>query len=393
MSVNNSSFQRNCNISLIANTIKMSKGISRINISEELSLYKSSVTNIVSILLENKIIEESDEITTSKRIGPKAKLLKLNPKVGNIVGIEINHNFYKIVFVNFAGDTIYQDDGVVPKNESLPDIIDYAMKKVLTIKDLLPTPILAINFGIAGIIDSRNGVIEYLGELDIHNFDIYEYGKQKYGIPFYCDNDANCCSWFELMEKQNSKSDDFLTVYAVTKLNSSAKIKNSYTGIGLGMSLVINNSVYTGKNFKAGEYLSYSWDGDNSKQSGIDENTLKSVNQNEKSFRLWLKDLCTSLLTIISILDISTLFLLGDTFNDKQTIMQFIQEDSPSFLAILKKEKINIEFEKNSNFIVAKGAALMFLQKLFNVPSLFEVKDKTYLEWDNIFDIIKNGER
>lgn len=391
MSVNNSSFQRNCNISLIANKIRKNTGNSRVKIAEDLNLYKSSVTNIVSILLENHIVNEFSENITNNMQGRKAKILRLNPSVGNIVGIEISSQYYKIVFVNFAGETIYKDSGKI-FTTSFTEIIDYVMEKVTSITKLLSKPILAINFGIAGVIDSRNGVIKYFNELNIHDFDIYEYGLKNYGIPFYCDNDAHCCSWYELIKRQNDSLGDFLTVYTVRQSERIEGYTNRFTGIGIGMSFVTNNSVYSGRNFKSGEYISSSWNGNVDSQSGIDKSILEDALFSEKSFRIWLKDLCTSLIPIISVLDIKNLFLLGESFCKKDQIINYIKEDSPILYKLLEKENIKLNFEKDSSFVVATGSALMFLQKLFNVPTLTEVKEKTYNEWDNLFKIIKNGE-
>ncbi len=391
MSVNNSSFQRNCNISLIANRIRKNTGNTRVQIAEELNLYKSSVTNIVSILLENNIIQESSETISNTMQGRKAKILRMNPEVGNIVGIEINPQYYKIVFVNFAGETIYKDGGEMPKM-IFTEMIDYVMNKVISISKLLSKRILSINFGIAGIIDSRNGVILYFNEMDIHNFDIYEYGVKKYGIPFYCDNDAHCCSWYELVQRQNDHLGDFLTVYSVRQSEIIVGNENRFTGIGIGMSMVVNNSVYSGKNFKSGEYVSSSWNGDTDCQSGISKAILKDALADEKSFRIWFADLCVSLIPIISVLDINTLFLLGESFADKNKILNYLEEDSPNLYKLIDRENITLDFEEENDFIVAKGSALMFLQKLFNVPTLTEVKDKTYIEWDDLFDFLKNGE-
>lgn len=391
MSINNSSYQRNCNISLIASKIRKNSGNSRVQIAEDLKLYKSSVTNIVSILLEEKIIVESSETVNNGLQGRKAKLLRLNKDVGNVVGIEINPQFYKIVFVNFIGETIYKDSGEMPKI-SFTEMIDYVMKKVLNINKLLSKTILAINFGIAGMIDTRNGVVLYFNELDIHNFNIYDYGIKKYGIPFYCDNDAHCCSWYELVKNQDDPLGDFLTVYTVKHSGKETGSLSRFTGIGIGMSFVINNAVYAGKNFRSGEYISSTWNGDIDSQTNLDKGVLKETLTDPKSFRIWLKDLCTSLIPIISILDITNLFLLGESFEDKLKITKYIEEDSPLLLKFLEKENINLDFENDNSYIVAKGSALMYLQKLFNVPTLTEVKDKTYHQWDNLFEIIRNGE-
>lgn len=390
MSINNSSYQRNCNISLIASKIRKNTGNSRVQIAEDLNLYKSTVTNIVSILLEEKIIIESSETVNNISQGRKAKLLRLNKEVGNVVGIEINPQFYKIVFVNFIGETIYKDSGEMPKIP-FTEMIDYVMNKVLSINKLLTKTILAINFGIAGIIDSRNGVLIYFNELDIHNFDLFNYGLKNYGIPFYCDNDANCCSWYELVTNQDDPLGDFLTVYTVRHSDELRIIPSKFTGIGIGMSFVVNNVVNTGKKFKSGEYKSYSWDGKSENQTNLGKDVLKDALYNPESFRIWLKDLCKSLIPIISILDVSNVFLLGESFENQEQISKYIEEDSPILMKLLEDEGINLNFEVDNSYIVAKGSALMYLQKLFNVPTLTEVKDKTYHEWNHLFETIRHG--
>lgn len=381
MSINNSNFQRNSNISLIANRIRTNKNYSRVQIAEDLNLYKSSVTNLVSILLENNIlIEELDSVNSG--IGRKAKSLKLNSEVGNVVGIELTPNSYKLVVVNFLGEVIYTDTGELTQS-NIEAMIDYVMEKTLQINLLLKSPILAVNFGIAGTIDTKNGKIIYFNELDLKNFDLYEYGLKYYGIPFYCDNDANCCAWYEIVKSKDLG--DFLAIYTVNHRN-----EDFYKGIGIGLGIGLNSSVYSGLKYRVGEYLSYSWNQDINCQNGLDKTVCEKACTELKSFRIWFNDLCKSLIPILSTLDVQNVFFIGESFNDNKDIKAMIKEDTPSLYSLLENENITIHIEKEDPFIVAKGSALMFLQKLFNLPLLEEVKDRTYINWDDIFKILRD---
>mgnify|MGYP001017160406 CR=1 FL=1 len=59
MRINNNNFQKNSNISRIIEEIWKKSQISRIDIARELKLYRSTVSNIINSLLDNKIILEN----------------------------------------------------------------------------------------------------------------------------------------------------------------------------------------------------------------------------------------------------------------------------------------------------------------------------------------------
>lgn len=58
MPIDNNVFQKNANTSLIARLIWQRKSISRAEVARELGLYRSTVTNISSYLIEAGIIKE-----------------------------------------------------------------------------------------------------------------------------------------------------------------------------------------------------------------------------------------------------------------------------------------------------------------------------------------------
>ncbi len=61
MRINNNNFQKNANTSLVAQLIWKSPGISRVDIARELNLYRSTVTNIISALIDDEVVYEGEE--------------------------------------------------------------------------------------------------------------------------------------------------------------------------------------------------------------------------------------------------------------------------------------------------------------------------------------------
>ena len=103
----NNDFQRISNISQAFEIIWREKEISRIDIARKLNAYRSTVSNIIDILLENKIICEGQRGEAGEKGGRKPIYLSINKAFGAIAGIELQPEFYNVVVIDFSGETIF----------------------------------------------------------------------------------------------------------------------------------------------------------------------------------------------------------------------------------------------------------------------------------------------
>lgn len=97
-------------------------------------------------------------------------------------------------------------------------------------------------------------------------------------------------------------------------------------------------------------------------------------------------DLFSSLVPVVSVLDPRVVFIHGKPFSDQKKITALLEEDCPQFLAILKKINCKLVFDAEDESVVAKGAAMMYLQKLFAVPELSEMESRAHFTWDDVID-------
>ncbi|WP_320130345.1 ROK family protein [uncultured Sphaerochaeta sp.] len=383
MRINNNNFQKNANTSLVAQLIWKSPGISRVDIARELCLYRSTVTNIISSLIDNEVVYEGEEGSGMSRGGRKPIILRLNQRFGCVVGFDIQPSHYRAVILDITGSVLWQDRGNLPKVD-FDGILLFLMDKVLSEVKKIKIPLLAVCAGVPGIVNTENGIIVYAEPFKLHNYDFHSFFEKRYAVPVFVENDANCTAWLEMTTNRNIHLGDFVCLIA--DYHEGNYKFGDCSGIGLGIGLSIGGKVYAGAHHSAGEFCSLSWREDSIGQNGLPKDLLVESATNPTALALWMKDLFASLVPVLSVLDPRFIFIHGKPFEDDEKIMEMLKNDSPQFLALLEKIGCKMIFNAHDESVVAKGAATMYLQKLFAVPELSEIESRTHFDWDDVID-------
>ena len=111
MPINNNIFQKNANTALVTQAIWLSGEVSRVDISRSLHLYRSTVTNIISFLLDSGVVLEGETSSSPSQGGRKPILLKLNDNFGCVFGIDIQPSHYRLSILSFSGKTLCEEKG------------------------------------------------------------------------------------------------------------------------------------------------------------------------------------------------------------------------------------------------------------------------------------------
>ncbi len=381
MRINNNNFQKNANTSLVAQLIWRTPGISRVDIARELNLYRSTVTNIISSLIEHRVVYEGEEGSGMARGGRKPIILKLNERFGCVVGFDIQPSHYRAVILNLSGDLLWEGVGMIP-DVHFDGIIDFLMDIVLVEISRIGIPLLGVCIGIPGIVDSDRGIIRYAEPFKVVDYDLYDYFTSRYDAAVLVENDANCCAWLEMTLNRQVNLGDFICV--IGDFHEGNYTFEDRSGIGVGIGLSIGGRVYHGSHAAAGEFCSLSWRKDCPGQTGLPDDLLVNSAHDEEAWRIWLRDLFASLVPVISVMDPRVIFIHGCPFADEAKIRRELDELVPQFPAVLEKVGCQLVFNAQDEAVVAKGAAMMFLQKLFAVPELSEMDSRCHFDWDYV---------
>ena len=383
MPANNNLFQRNANISMIAQLIWRESGITRVDISRRLGLNKSTVSNIISALLTAGLVNEGEHKDSCALGGRKPIGLSINRNFGCVFGFDLQPSHYRSVIMGVDGSILWEKKGS-KKQVSFENFICSVIDEAFLAHKGMGIPLLALSFSIPGEIDSREGTIIHSYPFRTDNFAFKSFLRAKYDYPIYVDNDANCAAWLDLHQNLGRGfSSNALSV--VADFHEEA-LRNDYVaGIGTGMGIIIDGTVYRGSHNSAGEFRSLSWKDGDDNQSGLGLDILKKTLTDTEALSVWMVDTFHSLVPLCAVMDFQKVILHGNPFVNSDFVMEILENRIPAFPGILKRTKCELVFNAEDEAVSAKGAALMYLHELYSIPDL-EGDNSERWSWDEVME-------
>ncbi|MEJ5187598.1 MAG: ROK family transcriptional regulator [Breznakiellaceae bacterium] len=391
MRINNNTFQRDANISLVAQTIWRHPGISRIDIARALNLYRSTVTNIIQNLIEAGIVYEAEAGEVTPQGGRRPILLRINEKMGCVVGLEIQPDFYRAAVTNIYGQRLYEEEKPL-KDSSLAAVFAFLFDHLRTVVENIRLPFLGISIALPGIINPDEGIIIQSDPFDLTNYHFYREVAARYPVPIMIENDANCCAWEDLNRYRDTPLEDFISVLA--EYHTKNPLTGLRSGVGVGMGIALGGKIHYGKRYAAGEFTSVLWQQGKSGQFELSDEVMLHVADNEGAYRQFLIELFKSLKPIVSVFDPEVLFFHGEACRNRTVVLELLEKDEQHGLkSVLQRVGCRLELSPGDIFDVAHGAASMFVHRLFSVPELTDRKGSYRISWEEIFERVKNGTR
>jgi biotin operon repressor len=360
MQVNNR-FQKNANISMVTQLIWRNPGISRVEIARNLKLYRSTVSNIINTLVDKGIVVEIEEGESLPQGGRKPIYLGLNEQFGCVAGIEIQPTGYRCVVLSISNTVLFSISGELPCLP-FPDMVDAILSNLYPEIDRIQLPLLAVCIGMPGIIDSRNGVIVESVPFSLRNYAFCQKFFYKYKVPFYIENDANCLVWKELARSNERSLRNFVCINIDE--NSLEYQNGGSSGLGIGIGVAIDGSIYAGNQNASSEFI---------------------ANADKGLFTEFVVELFSRFVSVVAVLKPEMVFAYGDLVKHSAEVRRIINGCVPQFNAILERTSCGFSFADSSIFSVSTGAALMYFLQLFSIPGYHFDKVASVADWDAVF--------
>lgn len=228
--------KRESSISFVLDAIRKYGPINRYEIAKKTSLSPATITNITNLLINAGFIAEDPSPITKR--GRRPINLSLSDETHLAVGIEIDTKHVRGIVIGLRGNIL--EEKIINIDECTPE---YIFKKVLEtynllIKNLNKGEIIGVGIGIPGLIDPVNKKIIFsavLGWKDICTEDFLK----DLDIPYFIEDNVRAITLGELWYGAGIGRDNLLCIGA---------------GRGISVGIVINGSVYSGPNNRAGEF-------------------------------------------------------------------------------------------------------------------------------------------
>jgi len=121
--------------------------------------------------------------------------------------------------------------GIIDKIEGV--IHSTLNKSGVTMKDID-----GVGIGLPGQVDARTGLLKFAPGLRLKNINVCTNLKSRLNVPVFANNDVKCSTLAELHFGHGKVFSNFVCVFV---------------GTGIGAGIVINNELFNGKTFSAGE--------------------------------------------------------------------------------------------------------------------------------------------
>lgn len=230
---------RAINRSKVLNTIKNQGPVSRTKIAEKTGLSAATITSISGELIENGLVFEKEAGDSSG--GRRPILLALNTKGGCVIGLKLAEDHVTAAMTDLRA-TVSAKLTQSLSNQSIEAAVNTmqgVVNSLLEEKHFRKEQFLGVGVGLAGIIDSRNGMLRHSPIFGWKNVPLGAMLADKLGVPVHIDNDVNTLTITELWFGQGKGVNNFMTVTI---------------GRGVGLGLVLNGQVYLGALGGAGEF-------------------------------------------------------------------------------------------------------------------------------------------
>jgi predicted NBD/HSP70 family sugar kinase len=224
------------NRNLVLRTIFAHDSVSRAEIARVTHLTRTTVSEIVSSLLEEGLVEE---VGIGESIGGKSPiLLSVAADSRYLIGLNLARDKFIGAIVNLRGEIRETVEAPVLDNNG-DKALDLVFKLIDQLLRKRIKPIVGIGIGTPGLVNTRDGIVVNAVNLDWRDLPLGQMLQKKYKLPVSVLNDSQATAIGEFVYGGGYASDENLIVI------------NMKHGIGSG--ILINGRLFQGDGGGAGE--------------------------------------------------------------------------------------------------------------------------------------------
>jgi len=229
---------RDANRRRVLRAVREAGGLTQAEIARGTGLSPATVSNVVSALVAQGILEKSP--TTSQ--GRRATRVSLSRSAGAVIGVDFGHSHLRVAVTDLTQQILAETFGDLDVDRDAQagvDALERSVAEVLAAAGVARDRVLAVGVGMPGPIDVHTGRVGSSsilpGWVGVSVRDVLE---SRLGMPVHVDNDANLGAIAEVSQGAARGCTDAVYIKVAT---------------GVGAGLVIGGRIHRGRSGTAGE--------------------------------------------------------------------------------------------------------------------------------------------
>ena len=230
---------RKVNTSLVLNALRLHAPISRAELANITKLNRSTISNIVNVLLEDGLVLEMDAMES--KIGRPGIALALRPEGGAVIGVEIGVGFISVILTDFVANILWREWVECPPTKPQIEIISEAERLIdqaISFAKEKYLRVLGIGLGVPGLVNVQKGELLFAPNLGWKDVPFRLMWNQRFHLPLFIENEANLGALGEYYFGVGRDVDNFIYLSS---------------GVGLGGGIIIDGKLFKGGRGFAGE--------------------------------------------------------------------------------------------------------------------------------------------
>lgn len=233
------------NIQAVLLSLLYEENLSRTELAERINLSSTTITNLITELLEEGLVSESNcsdsDPELNRPVGRPRTALCLEPNARFVIGVHVGVGTYRIALTNLRDEIVasymasfdFQEDPL-----RVVDQVILSIEKMIADSQMDRNLILGVGIGLSGLVDFKTGVNVYAPNLNWRNVPVKAVMTSRLGMPVVADNNVRCMALGE-------------AYFGVGRELSSLAFV--YGRIGVGAGFIYQGQVFRGSSMGAGE--------------------------------------------------------------------------------------------------------------------------------------------
>ena len=224
------------NLRAVLNILLHNAYVSRVRIAQLTGLSTTTVTNLITELLEQGIVAEEgpEQLQRARGVGRPRTALRLVPEARYAVGVHIGVGSLHVAVTDLFGHKVAAVRQTHPLDRPARDVLDLIADMVTrAIADTGADSdrILGVGVGASGLVDPQTGVNVLAPNLGWHNVPVRDWLAERLDLPVFVDNNVRAMALSEAMF--GAGQDVQVLAYV-------------YVRVGVGAGFVVDGELYRG---------------------------------------------------------------------------------------------------------------------------------------------------
>ncbi|KGE72790.1 ROK family transcriptional regulator [Spirochaeta lutea] len=383
----------NINTNRILRSLWEREPISRIDIAKALDLDKSTISKIMSQLIERGIVVEKDVGDASPIGGRKPVFLGVNPEYGAVIGMEFQTTFARIIALDMAGQVIIREEIAINFHDyTLPQLFEELALRYAQRLRKKGWRVIGASLAVAGIVNPIKRAVIRSNPLSITSpVHIGTDIQERLGFPVFLENDAKCCCWADLVNQRGQKVKNFM--YILGEIRTLNILDQVHHGLAVGFAFVIDGKVHYGHNFASGEFSSvFKRDSFLSQFSLSSDQDILQIESSPILRKRIFEELAANAALPFNLLNLHAIAIAGDMVAYEKELTPIFEKAIRDNWSYPDQTDIQVSFTPFGPWAVAHGAAALIIEQLFALPKIEDVDGEIRPVGIHLFQMIEEME-